>query len=98
MFAQIDVQVDGAQTAGFWEVECEFIVRAIGVAGVAAMSTNGHFSYFNSTNVSKGYGANVIEQTDFDSTIENTLMLTYTTAEASITEFRLSQVTLTKLF
>ena len=98
IFAEIEVAVDGAQVAGWWEVEVEFIVRETGASGVASMSTNGHYSYFNGTNVSKGYGVNTIQNTNFDTTIANELMLTYATGEASITAFRVSQVALTKLF
>ena len=86
------------QVLGWWEVEVEFIVRETGASGVASMSTNGHYSYFNGTNVSKGYGINTIQNTDFDTTIANEIMLTYATGETSITSFRVSQVALTKLF
>ena len=98
IFAEIEVAVDGAQVLGWWEVEVEFIVRETGASGVASMSTNGHYSYFNGTNVSKGYGVNTIQNTDFDTTIANEIMLTYATGETSITSFRVSQVALTKLF
>lgn len=98
IFAEFPIQVDGAKINGWWEVECEFIVQTEGGAGVAAMSTNAGFHYFNSTNVSKGIGVDNTEQTNFDTTVQNTLALTYETAEVSITEFRISQVSLTKLY
>ena len=97
IFASIIVTVDGAQTNGWFEVEIEFIVRQIGASGVAKMSTNGHYSYFNSTQVSKGYGINNLNNTTFNTTVDNILQLTYTTVETTVS-IVLSQASLTKLY
>ena len=93
VFATINVIVDGAQTNDWFEIECEFIVRAIG--GTGKMSTNCHYSYFNSTNVSKGYGIdNIII---FDTQIDNELNVIFGTIDNSIL-LTVSQVSLTKLY
>lgn len=97
VFATITVTVDGAQTNGWFEIELEFIVREIGAAGIAKITTNGHYSYFNSTQVSKGYGVNNLNNTTFNTTINNMIQVTYTTAETTIS-LTLSQVSLTKLY
>jgi hypothetical protein len=97
VFATVVVTVDGAQTSGWYEIKVEFIVRAVGIAGVAKISTNGHYSYYNSTNVSKGYGFNSINSTTFNTEIDNLLQLSYTTTETTI-DYTVSQVSLTKLF
>jgi hypothetical protein len=99
-FATINVQVDGAQTLGWWEVELEFNVRAIGGVGVGAISTNGAYVYFNNTDVQKGYGVNVNNTTTFDTTIGNDLQVGFFTAEnaGDLSVFRLDQVSLTKLY
>ena len=39
-----------------------------------------------------------MNKTLFDTTVDNTLNLTYETAETSITDFTVAQVSLTKLF
>ena len=99
-FATINVQVDGAQTLGWWEVELEFIVRAVGGVGVGAISTNGAYVYFNNTDVQKGYGVNVNNTTTFDTTIGNDLQVGFFTTETAgdLSVFRLDQVSLTKLY
>ena len=99
-FATITIQIDGAQNSAFWELEVEFIVRALGGQGTAAISTNGHFSYFNSTNVSKGYGINNTNQNDFDTTVSNELQLCFTALQpfGNLGSLRVDQVSLTKLY
>ena len=97
VFAIITVSVDGSQTNGWFEIEIEFIVREIGTSGIAKITTNGHYSYFNSTQVSKGYGVNTLNNTTFNTTINNAIQVTYTTTETSIS-LVISQVSLTKLY
>jgi hypothetical protein len=93
ILATINVIVDGAQTNGWFEIEAEFIVRSIG--GVGTMSTNCHYSYYNSTNVSKGYGVdNLII---FSTQIDNDLNVTFNTLDNTV-QLRISQVSLTKLY
>jgi len=93
VFATINVIIDGSRTNGWFEIECEFIVRTIGVTG--KMSTNCHYSYFNNTNVSKGYGVdNIII---FDTQIDNELNVIFGTIDNSIL-LTVSQVSLTKLY
>ena len=99
-FASIDVEVDGAQSADWWEIEVEFICRAVGGAGVAAISTNGHYSYFSSTDFQKGYGINNTNSTTFDTTVSNDLQIGFFSNENStaLSAFQVDQVSLTKLY
>lgn len=93
------VQVDGAQTNGWWELEIEFIVRSVGGAGAAAMAINGNFSYINNTKVMKSYGFDSTESTNFRTDIENTLFMDIASTEAAgAFSMRLSQAQLTKTF
>ena len=55
-----------------WEFTAEFTVRAIGVAGVAVLSTGGKFVYTDTGNY-KGSSFSVINNTTFDTTASNTL-------------------------
>jgi hypothetical protein len=99
-FASINVEVDGAQSADFWELELEFICRAVGGTGVAAISTNGHYSYFNNTDFSKGYGVNTTNTTTFNTTVDNTLQIGFFSNEsaATLSAYQIDQVSLTKLY
>ena len=93
VFAQINIISDGAQNNGWFEIETEFIIRAIGSAG--KVTTNGHYSYYNSSNVSKGVGIdNVVI---LDTTVDNELDVLFATIDNSIT-LTVSQVSLTKLY
>ena len=98
VFSNFSVSIDGAKLNDFWEIEIDFSVRNIGVAGVASITTNGDFTYFNSTNVKKGYGISGIQNTTFDTTINNNLAITYSTTETSITNFQIDQASLMKFF
>ena len=99
-FASINVEVDGAQSADFWEIEVEFICRSVGGAGVASISTNGHYSYFSSTDFQKGYGINNTNSTTFNTTVSNDLQIGFFSNEsaAALSSFQVDQVSLTKLY
>lgn len=89
------VQVDGNQTNAYYELEIDFAVRSIGVAGTASMLTNGSFDYFNNNNVKKGYGFNQLQNTIFSTEVVNELCILYSSSDvdaftidvASITKF-----------
>lgn len=93
LFAQLNIIVDGSQTNGWFEIEIEFIVRAIGAIG--KISTNGNYAYFNSNNFAKGVGVDNI--VIVDTQIDNQLNVIFTTTDTSIT-LTVSQVSLTKLY
>ena len=96
-FSSFTIQIDGAQTNGFFEIEVDFSLRAVGGAGVAIITTNGDFTYYNNTNVQKGFGISSINNTTFDTTIQNELSITYATGVA-ISSFQIDQSSLMKFF
>lgn len=64
-------------TLKFWTLSLQFTVRALGVAGVASISSGGIFSYIeNSSNKFDGFVLNSINTTTFDTTTNNTLVIT----------------------
>lgn len=66
-----------ATTTKSWEVEMDFTIRAIGAAGVADIVTNGQFIHNkNANNVYEGQAFNSENNTDFDTTVSNTLDVT----------------------
>lgn len=96
-FSSFTIQIDGARTNGFFEIEVDFSLRAIGTAGVAIITTNGDFTYYNNTNVQKGFGISSINNTTFNTTINNELSITYATGVA-ISSFQIDQASLMKFF
>jgi hypothetical protein len=64
-------------TNRFWEIEVDFTIRAIGVAGVASIVSNGQLVYTKDASASyEGAGLNFVNNTTFDTTIVNTLNVT----------------------
>jgi hypothetical protein len=71
-------------TDKFFELNLDFTVTKIGVAGVAELFTNGQFSYNkNSNSVLDGRNFSLINNTTFDTTIDNTLDITVQWVTAS---------------
>lgn len=69
-----------------WEINVYFTIRAIGAAGVASISSGGIFSYVkNAGTAFEGSNFLLINNTDFDTTVSNTLNVTaeWGTASAS---------------
>ena len=97
-FATFAVTTSTNLAARWWELEVEFSVRAIGVAGVASMSTNGNFTYIDSNAFTRGTGSNAIISTVFSTTIMNTLSVTYQGSDASISVFQPTQIVLARVF
>lgn len=90
------VQIDGNQSNSYFELEIDFAVRSAGIAGTAEILTNGSFDYFNKTNVKKGYGFNQLNNSTFDTTIDNELCVTYQTAE--VDSFTVDVASITKYY
>ena len=69
-----------------WEINVYFTIRSIGGAGVASISSGGIFSYVkNAGTAFEGSNFLLINNTDFDTTVSNTLNVTaeWGTASAS---------------
>lgn len=73
-----------ATTGKFWELHVNFTVRSIGAGGVAAIVTSGRFSYNkDSGNIPESQGFSNVNSTSFDTTINNTLVITAQWGNAS---------------
>lgn len=96
VFSSQLVQVEGNQTNSYYELEIDFAIRDIGIAGTAQILTNGSFDYFNNTNVNKGYGFNQLNNQTFDTTIQNELCIIYSTNDIDI--FTIDIASITKFF
>lgn len=67
-----------------WLLNIVFTIRAIGAAGVAAIQTNGLFTYTkDASNAFEGTGLSDLNNTTFSTTIQNTLDITAQWASAS---------------
>ena len=97
-FVNIPITItDTNLTNRYFELEIDFAVRSTGVAGVASIVTNGSFDYYNTNNLKKGTGINNVNNTTFNTKIDNTLSVTYATTEASL-DFTCDIATITKFY
>lgn len=68
-----------------WELEVDFTIRNIGVAGVANINTNGQFIYNKDASLAvEGIGFSSTNNTTFDTTILNTLEVDAQWAQADL--------------
>ena len=66
-----------ATSNDFWEIEVDFTIRALGGPGVGAIKSNGQFVYIRNSNLTyDGVGFNTLENTNFDTTVNNQLEIT----------------------
>jgi hypothetical protein len=64
-------------TAKFFDINLNFTIRTVGVAGVASVATSGQFTYSkNASNAFEGVDFFFINNTTFDTTVGNTLDIT----------------------
>ncbi len=71
-------------TNKIWDMEIDFTIRNIGVAGVASVATSGRFNYNkNSNNRAETFSFFFANSTTFDTTISNTLEITLQWGSAS---------------
>jgi len=97
-FVNIPITItDTNLTNRYFELEIDFSVRTTGIAGVASIVTNGSFDYYNTNNLKKGTGINNVNNTTFNTEIDNTLSVTYATTEASV-DFTCSIASITKFY
>jgi hypothetical protein len=84
VLADTNPMILSATTGKFWELHVNFVIRAIGGGGVAAIVTSGRFSYNkDSGNTPESLGFSGVNNTTFDTTINNTLAVTATWGNAS---------------
>jgi hypothetical protein len=89
-----------AATSKSWILTLYFTIRTLGGAGVASISSGGLFSYIrNGGTQFEGYVLSQINNTTFDTTIDNTLVVTVQWDTAAATNSILSRnFTLTKVY
>lgn len=64
-------------TNDIWSLSVDFTIRAIGAAGVASIISIGRFNYTKINNGAvQGFGIDTLNNTTFDTTINNTLDIT----------------------
>jgi hypothetical protein len=67
-----------------WSLNVDFTIRQLGAAGVASIVSLGGFHYTKTNNASvQGFGFNVVNNTTFDTTVNNTLDITVQWGSAS---------------
>lgn len=60
-----------------WDLKINFTIRALGAAGVASIASTAMFTYTkNASNAFEGENVSVINNTTFDTTVNNTLAIT----------------------
>lgn len=60
-----------------WSLSIDFVIRAIGAAGVAEIITMGQFHVLKfASGTQEGFGFNTVNNTTFDTTVPNTLDVT----------------------
>lgn len=87
-------------TSKSWLLTTYFTIRTLGVAGIASISSGGLFSYIKNSGTNfEGYVLSNINNTTFDTTVDNTLVITVqwntTNADNSILS---RNFTLTKVY
>jgi hypothetical protein len=89
-----------AATNKSWILNLYFTIRTLGTAGTASVSSGGLFSYIrNGGNQFEGYVLSLINNTTFDTTINNTLVVTVQWNTANVGNSILSRnFTLTKVY
>lgn len=83
-----------------FELNVDFTVRAIGGAGVASIASGGQFTYIkDSSNAFEGLDFSVVNNTTFDTTVNNTLSITVQwNAANALNSIYTEIITLTKTY
>jgi hypothetical protein len=99
-FGQIDVQIsDNNLNDVWWDIMADFTIRKIGISGTAILILSGAFRYTNTADVVRTFGRNIIINSGFDTTKQNTLQLTYTNDNINpLVNFTINQSSFTKWY
>lgn len=99
-FGAIPVQIsDNGLVDVWWDIVADFTVRSLGSAGSATLVLSGSFRYTNNNDVVKTFGRTIIDSTNFDTTKDNTLQLTYENDPVNpLTSFTIDSCSFTKWF
>jgi hypothetical protein len=93
------ITMSGA-TGKHWELDVNFTVRTLGTAGVASIASGGIFSYTKNASTSfEGTNFSIINNTSFNTTVDNTLKITAQWGAASAADSIYSEIfTLNKTY
>lgn len=89
-----------AATNKHWELDVNFTVRTLGTAGVASIASGGIFSYTKNAGTNfEGTNFSLINNSSFDTTVNNTLKITAQWGAASVADSIYSEIfTLNKIY
>ena len=77
LLAETGVMAMEAATNKHWKLDVNFTVRQVGAATVASIASGGLFSYTKNSGLNfEGVNFSLVENTTFDTTISNTLVVT----------------------
>lgn len=77
LLADTDVMALDATTNKHWNLDIDFTVRALGAAGVASIASGGMFAYTKNSGLNfEGVNFSIVNNTTFDTTVDNTLIIT----------------------
>lgn len=77
ILADSGLQTMGALTDAVWSLSIVFTIREIGGTGVASIATFSNFSFLKQSNGNaEGFGFNNVNSFNFDTTVDNTLVVT----------------------
>ena len=77
LLADTGVMAMNATTAKHWKLDVNFTIRQLGAATVASIASGGLFSYTKNSGLNfEGVNFSIINNTTFDTTIANTLVIT----------------------
>lgn len=82
-----------------WDIMIDFSIRNIGIANTAQLVLSGCFRYSNNNDVVKSFLRTVVLTTGFDTTVSNSLQLTFQNDGTDpLTSFRIDQSSFTKWY
>ena len=77
LLADTGVMAMSATTVKHWKLDVDFTVRTLGVATVASIASGGLFAYTKNSGLNfEGVNFSIVNNTTFDTTISNTLVIT----------------------
>ena len=77
LLADTGIMAMNATTTKHWKLDVDFTVRQIGVATVASIASGGLFAYTKNSGLNfEGVNFSIVNNTTFDTTVSNTLVIT----------------------
>ena len=77
LLADTGIMAMNATTNKHWKLDVNFTIRTLGAATVAAISSGGLFAYTKNSGLNfEGVNFSIVNNTTFDTTVDNTLVIT----------------------